>query len=109
MVSWLPSKPGRRPAICRALAEEEPGRPGNPALAELLRVLLKANADAADVAPKMIASASDLDAIAAGARDLPALQGWRNKVFGQDALRLARGEIALSARDGAVQVIALKG
>ena len=86
-------------------APEEPGRPGNAALADLLRVLLKAKADAAGVAPRLIASASDLDAIASGARDLPALHGWRAEVFGRDALRLAAGEIALSAQGGAVKVV----
>ena len=46
-----------------------------------------------------------LDAIATGARDLPALKGWRAEVFGKDALRLANGEIALSARSGAVRIV----
>ncbi len=85
--------------------KEEPGKPGNAALSDLLRVLLTAKADAAGVAPKLIASSADLDAIATGQRDLPALNGWRAEVFGQDALRLAAGEIALSARDGAVRVV----
>lgn len=84
---------------------EAPGAPKDGALADLLRVLLKAKADAAGVAPKLIASASDLDALAAGQRDLPMLAGWRAEVFGRDALRLAQGEIALSARNGAVQVV----
>jgi len=86
---------------------DEPGKPGNAALSDLLRVLLKAKADAAGVAPKLIASSADLDAIATGERDLPALSGWRSKVFGQDALRLASGEIALSAHNGAVKVVAV--
>ncbi|WP_295042944.1 ribonuclease D [uncultured Paracoccus sp.] len=84
---------------------EEPGRPGNAALSDLLRVLLKAKADASGVAPKLIASSAELDAIAQGDRDLPALKGWRAEVFGQDALRLANGEIALSAKGGAVRVV----
>ncbi|WP_028725587.1 ribonuclease D [Paracoccus zeaxanthinifaciens] len=84
---------------------EEPGKPGNPALSDLLRVLLKAKADAAGVAPKLIASASDLDAIASGTRNLPALSGWRAEVFGDDALRLAAGDIALSAQNGAVRIV----
>ncbi|MFV0386155.1 ribonuclease D [Paracoccus sp. (in: a-proteobacteria)] len=85
--------------------KDEPGKPGNPALSDLLRVLLKAKADAAGVAPKLIASAADLDAIATGERDLSALQGWRSDVFGRDALRLAAGEIALSAQAGVVRVV----
>ena len=84
---------------------DEPGRPGNPALSDLLRVLLKAKADQTGVAPKLIASSSELDAIATGERDLPSLKGWRAEVFGADALRLASGEIALSASGGAVRVI----
>lgn len=87
--------------------EHEPGAPGNPALADLLRVLLKAKADAAGVAPRLIASAADLDAIASGARGVPALSGWRAEVFGEDALRLAAGEVALSARKNAVVVVAV--
>ncbi|MFC3630405.1 ribonuclease D [Paracoccus angustae] len=86
---------------------EEPGKPGNAALSDLLRVLLKAKADAAGVAPKLIASSAELDAIAQGERDLPALKGWRAEVFGQDALRLAAGEIALSAKGGSVRVVAV--
>ncbi|WP_313136250.1 ribonuclease D [Paracoccus jeotgali] len=87
------------------LPKEQPGAPGNGALGELLRVLLKAKAEAAGVAPKLIASSSDLDAIAQGLRDLPALQGWRAEVFGKDAIRLAEGRIALSAAGGAVRVV----
>lgn len=85
--------------------DEEPGKPGNAALSDLLRVLLKAKADASGVAPRLIASSADLDALASGDRDLPALKGWRAEVFGTDALRLAGGEIALSAKGGTVRVV----
>jgi ribonuclease D len=77
----------------------------NTALADLLRVLLKAKSEEAGVAAKLIASASDLDRIAAGKRDVDALTGWRLDVFGRDALRLAHGEIALTASGGAVRVV----
>ena len=89
------------------LPPSEAGAPGNPALSDLLRVLLKAKADAAGVAPRLIASASELDAIGAGARDVAALHGWRAEVFGNDALRLCAGEVALSAKNGAVRVVAV--
>jgi ribonuclease D len=79
----------------------------DPALSDLLRVLLKAKSEETGVAQKLIASAADLDAISAGERDLHALKGWRRTVFGEDALRLCAGEIALAARDGAVRAIAL--
>ena len=79
----------------------------NPALADLLRVLLKAKSEQSGVAQKLIANAADLDAIAAGLRDLPALRGWRAEVFGTDAMRLCRGEIALSAKGTGVTVVTL--
>jgi ribonuclease D len=75
------------------------------ALADLLRVLLKAKSEAAGVAPKLIASSSELDEIAAGQRGGGALKGWRGEVFGADALRLCEGKIALSARGGAVRIV----
>ncbi|AWD21097.1 ribonuclease D [Pseudogemmobacter blasticus] len=79
----------------------------NGALADLLRVLLKAKAEQLGVAPRLIASSADLDAIAAGGRDGAALQGWRREAFGDDALRLCRGEIALSAKGTEVRVVRL--
>ncbi|WGV17273.1 ribonuclease D [Fuscovulum ytuae] len=81
----------------------------NPALADLLRVLLKAKSEQLGVAPKLIASASDLDAIAAGERNIEALKGWRAEAFGDDAMRLCRGEIALSAKGSEVRVVRLGG
>jgi len=80
----------------------------NPALAELLRVLLKARAEDTGVAQKLIASAGELDAIAAGQRDVPSLQGWRGELFGDDALRLCRGELALTAKGRQVRAVVLK-
>ena len=71
-------------------------------VADLLRVLLKARAEAFDVAGKLIASAADLDALSSGERDLPALSGWRRDVFGADALRLCAGEVALAVRGGRI-------
>jgi ribonuclease D len=79
----------------------------NPALADLLRVLLKAKTESAGVAAKLIAPSADLDQIAAGERDVPALSGWRYEVFGEDALRLCDGQIALSAKGQSVRVVAL--
>ena len=79
----------------------------NPALADLLRVLLKAKSEELGVASKLIASAADLDAIAAGDRTVDALQGWRFEAFGEDALRLCKGEIALSAKGTEVRVVRL--
>ena len=79
----------------------------NPALADLLRVLLKSKTESSGVAAKLIASSSDLDARAAGQRDLPALKGWRHEVFGADALRLCEGKIALAAQGQMVRTVNL--
>ena len=79
----------------------------NPALADLLRVLLKAKAEKVGVAQKLIATASDLDQIAAGVRDGAALRGWRAEVFGNDAIRLCEGKLALRAKGSTVEVVEL--
>ena len=79
----------------------------NPALADLLRVLLKAKSEHSDVAQKMIANVAELDALAAGQRDLPCLRGWRLDVFGSDALRLCEGKVGLAVRGNKVKLIDL--
>lgn len=79
----------------------------NPALADLLRVLLKAKAEGEGVASRLIASSADLDAIAAGERDLPALHGWRREVFGEDAIRLCEGRVGLAAKGSSVVTVPL--
>ncbi len=76
----------------------------NPALADLLRVLLKARCEQEKVAQKLIASAADLDALAAGKRNVEALSGWRAEVFGDDAVRLCEGKLALAAKGQRVEV-----
>lgn len=70
----------------------------NPALADMLRVLVKAKADQTGVAQKLIATSADLDALAGGLRDVGALRGWRKEVFGADALRLCDGQIGLAVK-----------
>jgi len=78
---------------------------GSEGLADLLRVLLKAKAEEAGVAQKLIATVGDLDAIAAGEVDGPALKGWRLEVFGEDALKLTHGKVALSANGKSVILV----
>ncbi len=76
---------------------------GTAALIDLLRVLLKASAARHEVAPRLIAASSDLERIALETEpDIPALKGWRRRLFGEDALRLKRGEIALTLDSGEV-------
>jgi len=81
---------------------------GTESLGDLLRVLLKAKAEKYRVAQKLIATSSDLDALANGDdNDVAALSGWRKGVFGDDALRLRNGEIALSATPRGVKIVEL--
>jgi ribonuclease D len=81
--------------------------PEKTALVELLRVLLKATAARHRVAPRLIATTEDLEHIAVEAEpDLPAVHGWRRELFGEDALRLKRGEVAIAVRNGEVVTVA---
>ena len=68
---------------------------GNSALSDMLRVLLKAKSEELGVAAKLIANSSDLDSIASGERTVPALSGWRNQIFGREALELCDGKVGL--------------
>ena len=79
----------------------------NSALADLLRVLLKACSENTGVASKLIASAGDLDALAAGDRNIDALDGWRFEVFGKAALELCDGKIGLSVAGSKVKTFQL--
>ena len=73
---------------------------------ELLKVLLKAAAARHRVAPRLIAGADELERIAAEDEpDVLALKGWRRQLFGEDALRLKRGQLALTLAGGEVMII----
>jgi ribonuclease D len=76
------------------------------AAAELLKVLLKMAAEEQGVAARIIASTEDLEKIAADDRaDVAALKGWRRQLFGEQALALKRGDLALSmSRHGVVAI-----
>ncbi|MCW5771107.1 MAG: ribonuclease D [Rhodospirillaceae bacterium] len=76
---------------------ERPEMPrSNGPVAELLRVLLKMRAEEHNVAPRLIADSEDLDRLAAeDAPDVPAMTGWRRDIFGEDALALKQGRLAL--------------
>jgi ribonuclease D len=73
---------------------------------ELLKVLLRHLAEANNVAPRLIASSAELEAIAASdTADVPALEGWRREMFGERALALKHGKIALTLRKGRVFIV----
>jgi ribonuclease D len=82
--------------------------PDKAATVELLRVLLKACAARNKVAPRMIADTDHLERMAMEDEpDVPALKGWRYELFGAQAQRLKRGEMALKVTDGEVVPIAV--
>lgn len=66
------------------------------AVVDLLRTLLRLKAEQAGVAGRLVANAEELDRIAAGKRDVPALKGWRREVFGAEAIDLIEGRLALA-------------
>ena len=85
--------------------DREHTRGGNGAVLDLMKVLLKAVCDAERVAPKIIATVDDLEAIAHDDdADVPALKGWRRTIFGDKALALKSGQLSLRMRDGKVNV-----
>ncbi len=82
---------------------------GTGAATELLKVLLKIVAEDNKVASKIIATIDDLEKIAADDEaDVPALNGWRRELFGQQALELKRGEIALGFEERRIGIIELE-
>ncbi|GJD98161.1 ribonuclease D [Methylobacterium isbiliense] len=95
----------RDPATVPVPERSRPRGGGNGALVELLKVLLKAVCEAERVAPKIIATVDDLEALADDdAADVPVLHGWRRRLFGEKALALKAGRLALSAEGGRVVV-----
>ncbi|WP_127523928.1 ribonuclease D [Mesorhizobium sp. Z1-4] len=86
-----------------------PNPEGANAAAELLKVLLKLVAEREGVAPKVLASSDDIDRIAASGEEaeVAALSGWRREVFGDRALQLVRGEIAIRFQDRRIEVFDL--
>ena len=83
--------------------------PAAGAVVELLKVLLKARAEEAGVASKLIATVSDLELIANDDEaKTPALTGWRREAFGEDALKLKRGELALVLDGARVRVVEVR-
>lgn len=76
------------------------------ALVALLKVLLAAKSEQHHVAPKLLATSEDIDRLALDDQaDVPALHGWRREVFGEDALRLKHGGIALGVDGKRIKMI----
>jgi ribonuclease D len=86
--------------------ERSRSAPNGAATVELLKVLLRMTAERHAVAAKVIATVDDLERIAADAEaDVPALKGWRRELFGQKALALKEGRLALAVEKGRVTAV----
>ena len=88
----------------------EKGKPGAPLgkegalVADLLKLLLKIRAREIDVAARLLTRSDEMEALAAGVRKLPVLEGWRREVFGADALDLVEGKLAFAVKNGKLAV-----
>jgi ribonuclease D len=115
--AWKDNDIGKR--LMKVLAEAEPlpkdempdkaergaplGKEGA-LVADLLKLLLKIRAREIDVAPRLLTRADEMEALAAGVRNLPVLQGWRFEVFGKDALDLVEGKLAFAVEKGRLKM-----
>ena len=97
----------RDPATVPAL-ERSRGRGSAGAVVELLKVLLKAVAEEEGVAPKIVATVDELEAIAeSDTANVPSLKGWRRELFGEKALALKNGRLSLILDRGRVALRAV--
>ena len=102
-------------AVRRGLARDPKSLPGldrprppvnGQATIELLKVLLRMTAERHGVAARVIATADDLDRIAADDNaEVPALHGWRRELFGENALALKHGRLSLAIENGRVVAV----
>ncbi|WDA41018.1 ribonuclease D [Erythrobacter sp. BLCC-B19] len=115
--AWKDNDIGKR--LMKVLAEAEPlpksempekikqgaplGKEGA-LVADLLKLLLKIRAREIDVAPRLLTRADEMEALAAGVRKLPVLEGWRYEVFGKDALDLVEGKLAFAVEKGRLKM-----
>jgi ribonuclease D len=92
-----------------AMPEAPRGRDGarpSPALVSLLKVLLAAKCENHHVAARLVASSDDIERLATEETpDIAALHGWRREVFGEDALALKQGRVALGVAGRRVKLI----
>jgi ribonuclease D len=92
-----------------AQAPQRRRREPSPAAIDLLKTLLRLRAEAANVAPRLIANAEDIEKLAAFEDEgVAALQGWRAELFGNDARALRRGDLAIALENGEAVVVELE-
>jgi ribonuclease D len=95
----------RDPKTLPSLERNKPA-PNGAAIVELLKVLLRMTAEQHAVAAKVIATVDDLEQIAADDEaNVPAMKGWRRELFGEKALSLKKGRLALALEKGRVTAV----
>jgi len=94
----------------QAAGEDRPRRrrEPSPAVVDLLKTLLRLRAEAAGVAPRLIANAEDIERLAVEDDAVAALTGWRREVFGNDAIALRKGDLAIALEKGEAVVVELE-
>lgn len=115
--AWRENDIGKRLMKVLAKAEPLPGEelPDKPKrgaplgkegalVADLLKLLLKIRTREIDVASRLLTRSDELEALAAGVRDLPVLRGWRYEVFGRDAVELVEGKLAFAVESGRLKM-----
>ncbi|MGQ3673055.1 ribonuclease D [Xanthobacter sp. TB0136] len=96
----------RDPKTLPRIVRGKPLPNGASATVELLKVLLRMTAEQDDVAAKVIATTEDLERIAVDDEaDVPALKGWRRELFGERALALKAGRLALAMENNRVVMV----
>jgi len=105
VVQSLHSPPPTALCVDRTRRKGEP----SPAAVDLLKCLLRLKAEAAKVAPRLIASSDDIERLAAfDDEGIAALHGWRAEVFGKDAVALREGSLAMTLENGDAAVVELE-
>ena len=74
---------------------------------EMLRTLLRIKTEYEGIAPRLVANSADLNQLAAYGEkaEVRALKGWRNEIFGRDAIKMLNGKTSLSLRNGKVVIV----
>jgi len=81
---------------------------GTGEIAEILKLALKITAEQKGIAARIIANSADIEAIAAGGNQkVKALGGWRREIFGDTALKLKSGKLAIGLRNGKAAIFAV--
>ena len=91
---------------CPQVAKASRNLPKSGPTAELLKVLLKMKCEKHSVAQKLIANSHDIDELVRDDNaDIAALKGWRRKIFGDDAIALKHGKIAMTVEGNSIQLV----